>query len=722
MANLHHPDAGPAGDRDDHHAMATLPATCNETPPMKCCCGSVECVFLRHNCSVLASVEKDVHTAARMGQALLARHEAYMADAERDRCELTARIEQLEMDNKELEARNAKTIEENRNLLDQLEALNTTIVDSEGRIKSLEATLLSSQQSVRRLEGETARAAALERQLLALEQEQAELQSHLSLSREEARSAVSRWKRAERGINDLQEQLERIEKEAREEREHHVEMMSRIERQREMEKELNTAAGRLKGAAAAKSLDRGNTTERGSSVVSHFVRDLLQDNANLQCGIAELREMLMNSNDEIQALRDQLMYHQPLDDSQVKAMSTLRAELEPLSSPEEKPPNVPQEVHIHHHYHLEKSKQEAKKPRKKRQGFAPGIFTPPIGSSPSTPPNPTRSSLLSHAHRDSLLSNCWSTYSEQPSEFAPSSVPSSPQSNNRSSLFDNVMDSFPGSPTTSVDPMSPSWHASHQKQLSNTSRHFQLPTNLVLIQSTPTRTQAIIEETDSEDIPPDLTSTADDSTVDDVTSSEHQETVNDGLSIMVDDTDDHQMPSGRVRRVLSHESIISLSGGLDIHTLKSRPSQLTIRRLGSASSVIGSSTVTARPMLSRDHAKRSSAMLRESYGSSPIGSLRTVSDSSMRDPGPSRLGKWVGWRPWGGGGLGGGDSSARNISTKILGEKNNQKSLSRPPGINQPGIIPGFSAYIAAAQRKVPPAKIHPEVVDRDALRDGLGE
>lgn len=712
MADPHHlPEAVAAADR----AHDDLSATCLEPGPMKCCCGSVECVFLRHNCSVLASVEKDVHTAARMGQALLARHEAYMADAERDRTELTARIEQLEVENKELEAANARTIEENRSLLDQLEALNATVVDSEGRITSLEATLLSSQQTVRRLEGETARAAALERQLAALEQEQAELQSHLSLSREEARSAVSRWKRAERGINDLQEQLERMEREAKEEREHHIEMMSRIERQREMEKELNTAAGRLKGAAAAKSLDR--SPGGGSSAVSHFVRDLLQDNANLQCGITELREMLMNSNDEIQALQNQLMYHQPLGDGRGNVLPTLRAELESETwSPEEKAPKTPKELHIHHHYHLPKSKQEAKKPRKKRQSLIPGIFTPPGNSVPSTPPSgPVRPQLGSHIHRDSLLSNCWSTYSDRPSDFTPSSVPSSPISNFRNSIFDNTADSFPGSPTTSIDPMSPTWHASHQKQLSNiSSRSFQL--NSVLMQPTLTHTQPIIEESDDGDNPPDLTSATDESTVDEAASRDHD--------TFIDDSDCHQMPPVRLRRALSHESIISLSGGLDIHTLKSRPSQLTITQIGSASSVTGSSTVTARPMLSRDNAKRSSVMLRERYGSSPVGSLQFTSDSSMRGLAPSKLGKWVGWRPWGGGSGGGGVSSSASstTSTKTIKEKNSQKLLGRSPGINQPGVIPGFSEYIAAAQRRAPPPKIHPDNVDRDALREGLGE
>lgn len=653
-------------------------------------------------------------------QALLARHEAYMAGAERDRSELTARIEQLEADNKDLEARNAKTIEENRNLLDQLEALNTAVVDSDGCIRSLEATLLSSQQTVRRLEGETARAAALERQLIALEQEQAELQSHLSLSREEARSALSRWKRAERGINDLQEQLERIEQEAKEEREYHMEMMGRIERQREVEKELNTAAGRLKGAAAAKSLDRG--PGGGSSAVSHFVRDLLQDNANLQCGIAELREMLMNSNDEIQALRDQLLYHQPSGEGQTSITSTLRAELEfEQWSPEKKPPKNSQEFHIHHHYHVPKAKQEGKKPRKKRPGLTPGIFAPLGGSLPNTPPhNLARPQLISHAHRESLLSNCWSQYSEQ-SEFAPSSAPSSPRSNNRNSLFDHTIDSFPGSPTTSIDPMSPTWHGSHHKQYSNvSSRSFRMSTNMSFIQPAPTQPQPIIEEADDGDSPSDLTTT-DESAVDDGPFSNSPDTPRE----TADTTGKNETPRARKHRALSQESIISLSGGLDIHTLKSRPSQLTFGQIGSAASVTGSSDIIARPMLSRNHSRRSSVILRENYGSSPVGSLQSISDSAMQNPRPSNLGKWTVWRPWGGGTRGSGgvtSNGSSNTLAKTSKEKINQKSHDRPPGINQPGTIPGFSEYVAAAQRRLPPAKIQPDTVDHEALMEGLDE
>ncbi len=100
---------------------------------------------------------------------------------------------------------------------------------------------------------------------------------------------------------------------------------------------------------------------------------------------------------------------------------------------------------------------------------------------PSTPPSgPWRFGHLpaAHAARDSQStisgpSNRWSLFSEEPlSEFAPSSAPSSPVSNHRNSMFDRaVLDQTgPASPTTSVDPMSPTWLvAAHRKHISSVS-------------------------------------------------------------------------------------------------------------------------------------------------------------------------------------------------------------------------------------------------------------
>jgi len=35
---------------------------------LHCCCGRPDCILLKRNCSILESVEKDVHTAAQLGQ------------------------------------------------------------------------------------------------------------------------------------------------------------------------------------------------------------------------------------------------------------------------------------------------------------------------------------------------------------------------------------------------------------------------------------------------------------------------------------------------------------------------------------------------------------------------------------------------------------------------------------------------------------------------------
>ena len=59
------PDTGGARARD---AMGVIGVVGAQPAELRCCCGREECAFLRHNCSVLLSVERDVHTAAKMGQ------------------------------------------------------------------------------------------------------------------------------------------------------------------------------------------------------------------------------------------------------------------------------------------------------------------------------------------------------------------------------------------------------------------------------------------------------------------------------------------------------------------------------------------------------------------------------------------------------------------------------------------------------------------------------
>ena len=668
-------------------------------------------------------------------QALLVRHEAYMVDAERDRLEMSAKISKLESDKRELEAENAKTIEENRGLLDQLEEQNSTVSESEAHIKALEATLQSTQQELRRLEGLAARTHDLEVQLAALEQEQEMLQRTIVTTQAEERSAIQRWRKAERGLQDLQDQLERIEREAREERERHVEVLGRMERQRAVERELDTAAGRLKGAAAATA---GNG-KNGSNVVSHFVKDILQDNANLQLGIVELREMLMNSNDEVQALREQLLMHQPMHDDKGVGSGppTLKAELALKEEPE--PQVISQALHIHHHYHALK-KEEIRRPKKKRTSINTSLFTPPKNfHAPKTPGKnqETASTILSQTSATVPApitpNNRWSMQSGQMSDFAPSSVPSSPQSMYRNStLFDRGFDidsSRPTSPVSSIDPMSPQFQPYHRKRGSEVSaRSFAAPINF--------QPHSVIHEEEDNDVEEiqDLQTPSMPSLEDDMSPSD---TSHDSEFVMTEDW----QPT--LRRSTSHESILSI-GGLDIHTLKSRPSQLTITgngamlrrpsRLGTPTSMMSidtltsSSIITARPTLSRQ-GYDSTMYLRSSMGAtSSNGDARSVNSSNSGEG--TGLGKKVGGWVFGRWGMSPAKSSGdlrkasqaqaqqqkRIVSTPVPPVDPLQAFIGRSPGVNQSGPILGF------AKKEKAPSQVRPVGVDRDALREVLME
>lgn len=311
-------------------------------------------------------------------QALLMRHEAYIADSENERKAMAAQIESLAADKQSLEKRNADYVEENRSLLDQLEALNTSVADSDAHVANLQATLTSTQREMQRLAQLASRTESLERQLADFEQEQAIWHSKIEEKELSERSALRRWQTAERTLAQIQDQIEQIEREAKEERERHAEIVGRMERRRAVEQELGSAAGRLKSAAALKNADRDATND---GVVSHFVKDILQDNANLQTGIVELREMLNNSNEEVENLRNQLLLHQPTEESEdVPLPSTERKDLGLEMNRAQS-----QELHVHHHYHAPPTAPKPtplRRPKKKRYSvYSTGQYTPSSGTS-----------------------------------------------------------------------------------------------------------------------------------------------------------------------------------------------------------------------------------------------------------------------------------------------------------------------------------------------------
>lgn len=577
-------------------------------------------------------------------QALLVRHEAYVADSERERRQMMGNIERLENEKLELEAKNAQTIRQNRDLLDKLEQLNESVCGSDAQIQALQDTLRSTEEELQRLASLAARTQLLEAQLFDLEREQSRLQHNLDTKTVDERTAIQRWQKAERTLGDLQDQIDRIEKEAREERDRHVEVVARMERRMAVEGELNTAAARLKAKAGQ---------EKGSStVVSHFVKDILLDNANLQHGILELREMLVNSNEEVERLRDQLRIHQPVSTSPTQEVSrpTLDKEIDLDAGSVE--PVGGQELHIHHHYHgskpskpLPKVQAQRRHSKKKRFSLTSGHFDPaPSLSRTST------ATILSQTAVTVPNSHRWS----QATTLGPSSLPNSPVSDShRGSMYDRVFSdaaydsSRPTSPPDSIDMQSPMFGPTKSNDFSfdsdstphhhrrSRSRSLKPPMMLSTVRSasspiamtTKSAALAVISTfsspagsyTDStfalsptpSMIPEPQAAIPEENEDASTTISEHAPTspedeLDNGLDLLSPTI--HTRPA--LRRHASHESLISVSG-MDIHTLQSRPAQLlmsnrsrfsTPKHAGSVDPELTPWTATAHGSLSQSRA------------------------------------------------------------------------------------------------------------------------
>ncbi|KAH4416066.1 hypothetical protein HBH92_067900 [Parastagonospora nodorum] len=748
-------------------------------PGPRCCCGSIDCAYLAHNGRLLEGLERDVSKAAQLGQALLIRHEAYVADSERERRQMVATIDSLEKEKLALEAKNAQTIKANRDLLDQLETLNDAVASSDSQIQALTDTLRSTEEELDRLSSLAAQTQHLEQQLLELELEQAQLQSNIAAKLVDERTAIQRWKNAERTIGDLQDQIDRIEREAREERQRHVEVVARMERRMAVEGELNTAAGRLKAKAGQE--------KAGTNVVSHFVKDILLDNANLQHGILELREMLGNSNEEVERLRDQLKLHQPVSSSPTQEASTptLQKELEMESDG-----LLNQELHIHHHYHGPKGgknlpkAQPSRRPKKKRFSLTPTHFDPP-------PPQLDRSSTATILNQTAVSvpnTHRWS----QATTLTAGSVPNSPVSeSHRGSMYDRVFSdvaydsSRPTSPPDSIDLQSPMFGPARSidsRDPDATPRHRRRksyglrPPGLSAIRSSstpismsgksspataivsavspanslgndvftlsphiqPLPQAAIPEETEDSSI-----STAGASSIASPSSllspASQVFAPNDLLSPLT------SMRPG-LRRATSHESLISVSG-MDIHTLQSRPSQLlysasprfsTPGNAGSIGPELTPWTATAHGQLSRKTSE-SSQLNRTILYSTMANQKRGPRKSDGPQPGSSggitkKVGGWV-FGKWGATPASptipeppkptsshSHETQSSLGTTLSEGAKKKDKAAERPKpklrssGVNQNGPIWGFFDIPEV------PTKVVVQDYDAEALGDALAE
>lgn len=665
-------------------------------------------------------------------QSLLARHEAYVLEAEKERRRMAATIDKLEYDKKDLDASNTRIINENRILLDQLEDLNNTVSTSDTHIQSLNATLQSTRQELSRLNALAARTSQLEAQLSFMEIEQASLHKKLAASQDDHRSAIDRWKDAERTIGDLQEQIDRMEAESKEESERHAEVLNRFEKRRDVERQLENAAGRLKGAAAATTL--GKCSDGNNNVVSHFVKDILADNASLQMGIMELREMLMGSNEEVQKLRQLMMDHQevPSDEHADSSKATLENDLE-RSTPAE-PESVPA-LHVHHHYHeasnvVALSRQrsiKARRPRKRRVDS--GTSTPRSGlETPRTPWTPTRrtqppSSVTTILSQTSVSipppqGSFPHRLSSQSTNTRSSNAPSSELSSPHLSMFDFLSDSSRPTSPDSVDVFSPRLLTQRSKMDSSAPQRASSTATVVSSNAVDNPRAADIRN---------LSPSGYDRSPHDRQASYN--TIHEGpeddsdlskrLSEASIPNDDIYNPGPGLRRCASHESILSVAG-MPQKQLRKQQSQLfrgaglkSRTSLGPTSPT--TSMVSSRPVISATPVTASSSSPQSTGAGRAVssGAMSNLTSSLNQNSGSEkntlgkRVGGWV-WGKWGVAPM----ASTGNLRAKATTNAREE----RPPGVNQKGSLRTLRGPNRLSSH------VEPVNVDEGLLQESLGE
>ncbi|KAF3214728.1 hypothetical protein TWF192_009249 [Orbilia oligospora] len=319
-----------------------------------CCCGQKTCEARVKNISVLSELEENLQTAAQLGQALLRQAD----DAERIRSDMASKINRLEELNKQLEVQNTSSIEKNRDLLNSLETLNESVTQADSRLRDLTADLDDTRAELDRVSARAARAEILEAQLTVLETEQDDLRRNLSITLEDERNAAARWQKAERQVEDLQDEYNKLESEYMQEKIKTQKLANKIASRKSI-RGLQFQADKMEGAA-----------------ISNFMKEILQDNQQLQAGTTELRQMLMIAQDEIGALREQVLLTQRPEQNELGRS--------PLSYEFDGYRKLSQELHVHHHHHVLTSKEKGSIRRVKRRVKAPQARNPP-SSSPLPP-------------------------------------------------------------------------------------------------------------------------------------------------------------------------------------------------------------------------------------------------------------------------------------------------------------------------------------------------
>jgi hypothetical protein len=749
-------------------------------------------------------------------QALLSRHESFVSDSQQQQSRLDSKIDQLESERQALQSANERIVAENKSLLSKLETLNDSYKASDNTVRTLEALLRDTEIEVRRLNGLARRAEELDARVQEMDKQRVELMRKITDGETESRSTLARWRESERKVRQLELEVERIEWEAKAERDKHEEVAARLERERLLERELGGTEGRLKGAAALQGIASGNSN--GNAVVSHFVRDILQDNANLQAGIVELRELLQSSNDEVQNLRQQIMHHQPIDEDEPEDQLAKSVSLDRELDWDQSSPQPPQRaVHVHHHYHAKLASKPSKTPTirrtsRRRTVMGVGTFSSPGSSGPPTPTaRPHRyssSPIVPFQLYQPQPRNRWSVQSSATMASTISSFPSSPRSNifdRNNSIFDRLDphedSSRPTSPESASGFTSPSTFEKRPDgfeavlEADDENLDFPEKENIPTLQDSPESQNTVVlpvEDLPKQTIfpnnpignaplqprPPDPVTTCLESEMEVNTPTtithfrdvirntidpENSSTTLDPSPAMLGPSQPEMLSISEIEirpslhRSSSHDSLVSISG-MDIHLAK-HPINFPPSRMRGNSAyfpLTPSSTrniTSSRPVatitgISAVSSKRSFSSDSQGPAGRSLQHLAGVPANPQTSPGgagiAAGLGKVVGLGGWVRGRWGVtptkpvADLRSHNISPPTPSKSSihytppkpilrpslssigsSGSSLSRTPGINQAGAIPGFWIQKQPEAYRV---QLQPEIIDEEGLKEGLAE
>lgn len=373
-------------------------------------------------------------------QNLLAKSEEF----EETIAEQKTQITQLELANGSLESRNVRMAKENEALSYDVDALNRALEERDARIDALAATLHSTHEEVDRLTILVSKTEQLEEQLRQMDIERSRLQDTLAETEGEKKQAKAARRKSERDYHELEQQIEMIEMEARQDRQKHADAMTHLG--------IRTPSGKdIDGRSSSPSM----SDRKPGSGMSNFVNQILEENSTLRVDISELEALLRQTRDEMEDLRAQVLNTMSYDTFTADARTPKSLGQELMLGLEPRNTATP-EVHVHHHYHDPSSSSHDRdslsrsrtlKPKKRRQVLSSSRATSAYYN------RPTSLAFSSSPGSESPL-DCkrWSSYSggTHSTALTASTIPSSPPMS-VSSYFDNLKPLPPLSPLEDYD-------------------------------------------------------------------------------------------------------------------------------------------------------------------------------------------------------------------------------------------------------------------------------